>query len=61
MGRGNIFIKMKKEVENVGLQQGDIAPDFVLPSTDKHDISLSDYKGKKNVLIVFFPLDFTPG
>ncbi len=52
---------MKKEVENVGLQQGDIAPDFVLPSTDKHDISLSDYKGKKNVLIVFFPLDFTPG
>ncbi|MBH0158753.1 redoxin domain-containing protein [Fictibacillus sp. 5RED26] len=43
------------------LQKGDVAPDFTLPSTLKKDISLSDYKGKKNVLVAFYPLDFTPG
>ncbi|SDH39222.1 peroxiredoxin Q/BCP [Alteribacillus persepolensis] len=45
----------------MGIQAGDVAPDFTLPSTDKRDISLSDYKGEKYVLLVFFPLDFTPG
>ncbi|ANC75742.1 redoxin domain-containing protein [Fictibacillus sp. Sa2CUA10] len=43
------------------LQKGDVAPDFTLPSTLKKDISLSDFKGKKNVLVAFYPLDFTPG
>jgi peroxiredoxin len=40
------------------LKVGDKAPDFTLYSSEKKQVSLSDYKGK-NVLILFFPLAFT--
>ncbi len=43
------------------LEVGQPAPDFELSSTTGNKISLSDYKGKKNVLVAFYPLDFTPG
>jgi len=36
------------------------APEFELPSHLDTDVRLSEMKGKKNVLIVFYPLDFTP-
>lgn len=36
------------------------APDFELNSHLDTAVRLSDLKGKKNVLIVFYPLDFTP-
>ena len=26
---------------------GDLVPDFTLPSLDGHDVSLSDYRGKR--------------
>jgi glutaredoxin-dependent peroxiredoxin len=42
----------------MALQKGDKAPDFKLYSSDKQEVSLSDYKGK-NVVILFFPLAFT--
>ena len=42
------------------LSAGDIAPDFTLPATIGDKVSLSDYKGKKNVLLLFYPLDFSP-
>ena len=42
------------------LKIGDIAPDFKLPAQDGKKIRLSDYKGKKNVLLAFYPQDFTP-
>ena len=38
---------------------GDIAPDFTLQSTSGQRVTLSDFRGKKNVLIAFFPLAFT--
>lgn len=41
------------------LKVGDRAPDFTLPSRDGK-ISLSDYKGKKNVVLVTYPLAWTP-
>jgi thioredoxin-dependent peroxiredoxin len=40
---------------------GDTAPDFKLPSTKGHDISLKEFRGKKNVVIYFYPKDDTPG
>ncbi|OYD56486.1 hypothetical protein CGZ90_15860 [Fictibacillus aquaticus] len=43
------------------LKAGDQAPEFSLPSTSGKDISLSDFKGEKNVLVAFYPLNFTPG
>ena len=42
------------------LQPGDTAPDFTLPSTIGDKVTLSDYRGKKNVLLLFYPLDFSP-
>jgi peroxiredoxin len=35
------------------------APDFTLQNTSGDKVSLSDYKGKKNVVLLFFPLAFT--
>jgi peroxiredoxin len=42
------------------LAQGDVAPDFTLPSTVGDKVTLSDFRGKKNVLLMFYPLDFSP-
>ncbi len=38
---------------------GQPAPDFTLPSHLDRPISLKDYRGK-NVILVFFPLAWTP-
>lgn len=43
------------------LKVGDIAPDFSLQSTTGKPIKLSDFKGKKNVVLAFFPAAFTGG
>jgi peroxiredoxin len=43
------------------LKVGDIAPEFSLPATTKEKISLSDYRGNKNVVVAFYGMDFTPG
>ena len=50
------------------LAVGDEAPDFELQATGdaagkgspKRKIRLSEYRGKKNVMIAFFPAAFTP-
>lgn len=45
------------------LKVGDMAPDFEVPAVqgpEKMKIRLSDYRGKKNVVIAFYPLDWTP-
>jgi len=44
----------------MALQPGDTAPDFTLPATVGDKVTLSDYRGKKNVLLMFYPLDFSP-
>jgi peroxiredoxin (alkyl hydroperoxide reductase subunit C) len=41
------------------LKAGDTAPDFTLRDQDGNSVSLSDYQGKKNVVLVFHPLAFT--
>lgn len=45
--------------ENEGLPVGALAPDFTLPDANGNQISLSDFRGK-NVLLVFYPLDWSP-
>jgi peroxiredoxin len=44
----------------MALQVGQIAPDFALKSHDGRTVRLSDYKGKQNVVLAFFPLAWTP-
>jgi len=39
---------------------GDQAPDFTLPSVEDTWITLSDFRGSKNVLLSFMPAAFTP-
>jgi peroxiredoxin len=39
---------------------GDEAPDFTLKSHLDTDVTLSQFRGKKNVVLAFFPLAFTP-
>ena len=41
-----------------GLEVGDKAPDFTLPSTTGEKISLSQFRGKKYVLLEFYVNDF---
>jgi peroxiredoxin len=38
---------------------GEPAPDFNLRDQDGEDVSLSDYKGRR-VMLVFYPADFSP-
>jgi len=40
---------------------GKSAPDFTLPSTTGENISLRQFKGKKTVVLYFYPKDETPG
>lgn len=40
---------------------GDAAPDFKLPSVSEGDVTLSQYRGNKNVVLSFHVLNFTGG
>ena len=41
--------------------EGAQAPDFTLPASNGQTISLKDFRGKKNVVLYFYPKDDTPG
>ena len=41
------------------VQVGDEAPDFELRDSSRQPVRLSDYRGKKAVVLVFFPFAFT--
>lgn len=45
--------RTETEYEAAGLQRGEEAPDFRLPSTRGEEVSLSQYRGIKTVLLVF--------
>ena len=47
--------------EFLTVQVGDKAPDFTLPSQIGDNVTLSEYLGKKNVVLYFYPKDETPG
>jgi mycoredoxin-dependent peroxiredoxin len=41
------------------IEVGSAAPDFTLRDQNNQEVSLSDFRGRKSVLLVFFPLAFT--
>ena len=43
----------------MALQSGDVAPDFTLKDQDGNDVTLSSFRGEKNVVLVFYPFTFT--
>lgn len=44
-----------------GIQVGDKAPDFTLPSQDGEPVRLGDRLGERVVVLYFYPKDETPG
>ena len=58
---GLATILMAQAPPKTQLKVGDTAPDFELPSTQGKKVKLSDFRGKKNVVLAFFPAAFTGG
>ena len=55
------FGRTSTAAKTATLDVGDKAPDFVLPGHRSGEtFRLSDLRGKKNAVIVFYPLDWTP-
>jgi len=48
------------QIKNAQLKVGDTAPDFRLPDHTGGYVRLSDFRGKQNVVIAFYPAAFTP-
>jgi len=46
---------MAREVE-----VGDVAPDFTLKDQDGNEVTLSSFRGKQNVVLAFYPFDWSP-
>lgn len=46
--------------ETSTLKVGDQAPDFTIKAHGDRMVSLNEYRGKKNVFVCFYPLDWTP-
>ena len=47
--------------EPVELKPGDEAPDFTLPGSDGKSYHLRDFRGKRAVVVAWFPKAFTAG
>lgn len=43
------------------IREGERAPDFTAPTADGGTLSLSDFRGKKPLILYFYPRDNTPG
>jgi peroxiredoxin len=43
----------------MAVEVGDEAPDFTLRDQHKQEVKLSDFRGKKNVVLLFYPFAFT--
>jgi len=51
---------LKSRDSQLKVKAGQPAPDFTLPATSGRNISLSQYRGKRNVVLSFVPAAFTP-
>jgi peroxiredoxin len=47
-------------MDHAALKVGDVAPDFELMNQTKNKVKLSDFRGKKKVVLLFYPMDFSP-
>jgi peroxiredoxin (alkyl hydroperoxide reductase subunit C) len=52
--------ELKPVDSTLKVKVGDAAPDFTLPSVAGQRIALSQYRGKKNVVLSFVPAAWTP-
>ena len=48
-------------IAKTNLKVGDLAPDFTLPDQNGKPVKLSEFRGKKTVILAFYVLAFTGG
>lgn len=53
--------EVRRQEGSIPLQENSVAPDFTALDLDGKAIKLSDFHGKKKVVVYFYPKDFTPG
>jgi len=58
---GTLLVPGQQSAPTTHLKVGDPAPEFSLRDQNGQPVSLSDFKGKKNVVLAFYVLAFTPG
>lgn len=58
---GAVALAQQQPPVKTHLKVGDPAPDFTLRATDGKTYTLSDFKGKKNVVLAIYVLAFTGG
>src|SRR6476659_6007140 len=58
---GSVVLAQQPAPPKTNLKVGDPAPDFTLRATDGKTYKLSDFKGKKNVVLAIYVLAFTGG
>ena len=58
---GSAALAQQPVPPKTNLKVGDAAPDFTLRATDGKTYKLSDFKGKKNVVLAIYVLAFTGG
>ena len=58
---GEELVKLIKESVPGPIEVGQPAPDLIASDQDGKTYQLSDFKGKKNVVLAFYPKDFTGG
>jgi cytochrome oxidase Cu insertion factor (SCO1/SenC/PrrC family) len=51
----------KDALPDPAVKVGDMAPDFTLMDTHRNQVSLHDFRGKKNVALAFYIFAFTGG
>jgi len=56
-----VTVALGAQAPGVTLKIGDQAPDFTLQASDGKTYSLADYRGKKAVVVAWFPKAFTAG
>ncbi len=56
-----LALSLPAEGDPVKLKVGDEAPAFSLPASTGKTISLAEFKGKKKVVLAFYPKAFTGG
>ncbi len=56
-----VLVAAGASVRAADLKVGDVAPDFTLKGSDGKTYHLADYRGKKAVVVAWFPRAFTQG
>jgi peroxiredoxin len=63
MARGSdtrqLALERRGDLE-MAISVGAAAPDFTLKDQNQKEVKLSEFQGKKNVVLMFYPLDWSP-